>query len=126
MARAQKTCTRISGQAEQEWLNFLRVIHQVTPADKELHLIADNYATLLAECPCHAAADFPLHLAPALSVTQKRRLSPDLLLMAHLEPEFCTQKLRRALNCTIRGPIVEVNRPKLALLIVVETALKLV
>lgn len=45
VARAQKTCTRISGQAEQEWLNFLRVIHQVTPADKELHLIADNYAT---------------------------------------------------------------------------------
>jgi transposase len=29
----------------QEWLKFLRVIDQVTPADKELHLIADNYAT---------------------------------------------------------------------------------
>jgi transposase len=29
----------------QEWLRFLRVIDEVTPADKQLHLIADNYAT---------------------------------------------------------------------------------
>lgn len=29
----------------QEWLQFLKVIEQVTPAGKELHLIADNYAT---------------------------------------------------------------------------------
>src|SRR6516162_5206930 len=29
----------------QEWLHFLRVIDQVTPARKALHLIADNYAT---------------------------------------------------------------------------------
>lgn len=29
----------------QEWLKFLRVIDQVTPADKQLHLIADNYST---------------------------------------------------------------------------------
>lgn len=29
----------------QEWLRFLRVIDDVTPAAKEVHLIADNYAT---------------------------------------------------------------------------------
>ena len=29
----------------QEWLKFLRVIDQVTPERKEIHLIADNYAT---------------------------------------------------------------------------------
>ena len=29
----------------QEWLKFLRVIDEVTPADKTIHLIADNYAT---------------------------------------------------------------------------------
>ena len=29
----------------QEWLKFLRVIDDVTPPDKALHLIADNYAT---------------------------------------------------------------------------------
>lgn len=29
----------------QEWLKFLRVIDEVTPSDKEIHLIADNYAT---------------------------------------------------------------------------------
>ena len=29
----------------QEWLKFLRVIDDVTPPDKDLHLIADNYAT---------------------------------------------------------------------------------
>ena len=29
----------------QEWLKFLRVIDDLTPADKQLHLIADNYAT---------------------------------------------------------------------------------
>ena len=29
----------------QEWLKFLKVIDQVTPPGKELHLVADNYAT---------------------------------------------------------------------------------
>jgi len=29
----------------QEWLKFLRAIDDVTPAGKEIHLIADNYAT---------------------------------------------------------------------------------
>jgi transposase len=29
----------------QEWLKFLRVIDDVTPAEKQIHLIADNYAT---------------------------------------------------------------------------------
>jgi len=29
----------------QEWLQFLRVINDVTPAGKQLHLIVDNYAT---------------------------------------------------------------------------------
>jgi len=29
----------------QEWLKFLRVIDEVTPSGKEIHLIADNYAT---------------------------------------------------------------------------------
>ncbi len=29
----------------QEWLKFLRVIDDITPTHKELHLIVDNYAT---------------------------------------------------------------------------------
>ncbi len=29
----------------QEWLRFLRVIDEVTPSEKVLHLILDNYAT---------------------------------------------------------------------------------
>lgn len=29
----------------QEWLRFLRVIDELTPAEKQIHLIADNYAT---------------------------------------------------------------------------------
>jgi transposase len=29
----------------QEWLQFLRVIDSIIPPDKQLHLIADNYAT---------------------------------------------------------------------------------
>ena len=29
----------------QEWLKFLRLVDQTTPADKQLHLIVDNYAT---------------------------------------------------------------------------------
>jgi len=29
----------------QEWLKFLRVIDDVTPADKQIFLIADNYST---------------------------------------------------------------------------------
>ena len=34
-----------AGRACLEWLKFLRVIDEVTPSDKEIHLIADNYAT---------------------------------------------------------------------------------
>src|SRR6185369_264917 len=34
----------------QEWLKFLRVIDDVTPAGKQIHLIADNYATLVSTC----------------------------------------------------------------------------
>ena len=29
----------------QEWLRFLRIIDKLTPKDKQVHLIADNYAT---------------------------------------------------------------------------------
>jgi len=29
----------------QEWLKFLRAIDDVTPREKQIHLIADNYAT---------------------------------------------------------------------------------
>ena len=34
----------------QEWLKFLRLIDDATPAEKELHLIADNYATSTPRC----------------------------------------------------------------------------
>jgi transposase len=37
------TCMR--KHRHQEWLKFLRLIDKNTPADKQLHLIADNYAT---------------------------------------------------------------------------------
>ena len=29
----------------QEWLTFLKKLNQQTPADKEIHIICDNYAT---------------------------------------------------------------------------------
>lgn len=29
----------------QDWIAFLRLIHRLTPKDKQLHIIADNYAT---------------------------------------------------------------------------------
>jgi transposase len=34
-----------SRHTHQEWLKFLKLIDRETPPDKELHLIADNYAT---------------------------------------------------------------------------------
>ena len=37
--------TCIDRHRHQEWLKFLRRIDEQTPADKQLHLIADNYAT---------------------------------------------------------------------------------
>jgi transposase len=54
----------------QEWLRFLRVIDEVTPAEKVLHLILDNYAThkhprvqkWLARHPC-----FHIHFTPTSS-----------------------------------------------------------
>ena len=37
--------THMKRHRHQEWLKFLRLIDKKTPADKELHLIVDNYAT---------------------------------------------------------------------------------
>jgi transposase len=37
--------TCIERYRHQEWLKFLRLIDRQTPADKQLHLIVDNYAT---------------------------------------------------------------------------------
>jgi transposase len=37
--------TCVDRHRHQEWLKFLRRIDEQTPADKQLHLIADNYAT---------------------------------------------------------------------------------
>ena len=34
-----------AGHRHQEWIKFLKQIDQQTPADLDLHLIADNYAT---------------------------------------------------------------------------------
>ena len=41
----QVIATCMSQHRHQEWLRFLRIIDQQTPADREVHLIADNYAT---------------------------------------------------------------------------------
>jgi len=51
----------------QEWLKFLRVIDRLTPADKQVHLIADNYSThkhprVLAWMKRHRR--FHLHFTP--------------------------------------------------------------
>jgi transposase len=37
--------THMKRHRHQEWLKFLRLIDKKTPADKDLHLIVDNYAT---------------------------------------------------------------------------------
>src|SRR6516164_3456294 len=45
----------------QEWLKFLRLIEQTIPAEKELHLICDNYAThKTSEGPALVEATRPL------------------------------------------------------------------
>jgi len=41
----QVIATCMSQHRHQEWLRFLRLIDQQTPAHREVHLIADNYAT---------------------------------------------------------------------------------
>lgn len=51
----------------QEWIKFLKLIDQQTPADKQLHLIVDNYAThkhprVLAWLKRHPR--FPVHFTP--------------------------------------------------------------
>ena len=43
--RPPVTITGDDRHRHQEWLKFLRVIDDVTPRDKDLHLIVDNYAT---------------------------------------------------------------------------------
>jgi transposase len=41
----QVIATCMSQHRHQEWLRFLRIIDQQTPSHREVHLIADNYAT---------------------------------------------------------------------------------
>jgi transposase len=54
----------------QEWLKFLRIIDRQTPADKQLHLIVDNYAThkhaaVQRWAACHKR--FHFHFTPTSS-----------------------------------------------------------
>jgi len=44
----------------QEWLKFLPVIDSVTPQEKTLYLIADNYATQASESTAMALRGIPV------------------------------------------------------------------
>ncbi len=52
----------------QEWLKFLRQIDQTVPADKEIHIICDNYATHKHPNGCsagwHKHKRFHVHFTP--------------------------------------------------------------
>ncbi len=43
IALLQDTC--LPKHRHQEWIRFLNLIRRHTPADKEIHIICDNYAT---------------------------------------------------------------------------------
>lgn len=45
MAEGRLIATCMSQHRHQEWITFLRLIDQQTPAELDLHLIVDNYAT---------------------------------------------------------------------------------
>ena len=64
----------------QEWLKFLRLIDRQTPADKQLHLIVDNYAThkhpTVQRWAAPQALSFPLHAHQQQLVQHGRTILP--------------------------------------------------
>ncbi len=64
----------------QEWLKFLRQIDRQTPADKQLHLIVDNYAThkhpTVQRWAAPQALSFPLHAHQQQLVQHGRTILP--------------------------------------------------
>ncbi len=74
------------GHRHQDSLKFLRVIDDLTPADKELHLIADNYATHK-----HAKVQTPPLLAAYSRGTEAQR-----------EPEPVGDRLRAVVQAMQR------------------------
>ena len=74
----------------QEWLQFLRVIDQLTPAGKALHLIADNYATHK-----HAKVQRWLHRHPRFHVHFTPTSSSWLNMVERFFRDLTQNRLRR-------------------------------
>lgn len=63
----------------QEWLKFLRLLDEATPAEKHLHVVADNYATHKHSKVQRWLARYPrfhMHFTPTSATLGEFRLEP--------------------------------------------------
>ena len=80
----------------QEWLKFLKLIDKQTPKDKELHLIADNYATHKAPAVKAWLAKhqrFHMHFTPTSASW--------LNMVERFFRDLTTKRLRRGVFCSV-------------------------
>ena len=80
----------------QEWLKFLKLIDKQTPKDKELHLIADNYATHKAPAVKAWLAKHPrfhMHFTPTSASW--------LNMVERFFRDLTTKRLRRGVFCSV-------------------------
>lgn len=80
----------------QEWLKFLKLIDKETPKDRELHLIADNYATHKAPAVKAWLAKHPrfhMHFTPTSASW--------LNMVERLFRDLTTKRLRRGVFCSV-------------------------
>jgi transposase len=85
----------------QEWLKSLRVIDEGTPPDKELHLIADNYAT-----PKHPKVQKWLTRYPRFHVYFTPTSSSWLHMVERFFRDLTEKKLRRGIFRDVEEPIM--------------------
>ena len=88
----------------QEWLKFLKQIDKETPKDKELHLIADNYATHKAPAVKAWLAKHPrvhMHFTPTSASW--------LNMIERFFRDLTTKRLRRGVFCSVPELIVAIE-----------------
>ncbi|MCP3963036.1 MAG: IS630 family transposase [bacterium] len=88
----------------QEWLKFLKLIDKETPKDKELHLIADNYATHKAPAVKSWLAKHPrfhMHFTPTSASW--------LNMVERLFRDLTTKRLRRGVFLSVPDLIAAIE-----------------
>jgi transposase len=92
-------------QRHRAWLKFLRVIDEVTPAEKEIHPIADNYATHK-----HAKVQKWLARHPRFQVRFTPTSSPWFNTLERFFRDLTQKRLRRGVFRDVEEPITAIGK----------------